>query len=59
MNIDISEINKNILKFMKICCKIIKMALIIIYVYIYIMVFQNQNEEQCGFIATFDEVIPF
>ena len=31
MNIDISEINKNTLKFMKIFCKNIKMTLIIKY----------------------------
>ena len=31
MNIDISEINKNTLKFMKILCKSVKMTLIIKY----------------------------
>ena len=33
MNIDISEINKNILKFMEILSKIVKMTLIIKYIH--------------------------
>ena len=33
MNIDISEINKNILKFMEIFSKSVKMILIIKYIY--------------------------
>ena len=33
MNIDISEINKNILKFMKILSKSVKMTLIIKYIH--------------------------
>ena len=60
MNIDISKINKNTLKFMEILCKSVKMTLIMKYTHWnYIaMVFQNQNEDRCGSIATFDEGIP-
>ena len=44
MNIDISKINKNTLKFIEILSKSVKMTLIIKYIYI-AMSFLNQNED--------------
>ena len=55
MNIDISEINKNTLKFMKIFSKSKKMTLIIKYIH-YNKLFKS-NKDQCDSIAKFDRGI--
>ena len=50
MNIDISEINKNTLKFMKILCKSVKMTLIIKYTHLYYIKYLNINNIYLYFI---------